>query len=129
MWNMFKVNHKDIKTTSITSFWCLYCLLCTYFTPFSVDSIVDFRHVFISWEKSVVNIALYWGSFEWMLTWTRNINMGTWKRNLSVLRYSAANHLLAWPSRHFSKSMIKTLEQCMNTIQSQHWIHQNNITD
>ena len=23
--NMFKVNNKDTRTTSITSFWCLYC--------------------------------------------------------------------------------------------------------
>ena len=25
MWNLFKVNNKDTKTTSVTSFWCLYC--------------------------------------------------------------------------------------------------------
>ena len=25
VWNMFKVNNKDTKTTSLTSFWCLYC--------------------------------------------------------------------------------------------------------
>ena len=23
--NLFKVNNKDIRTTSLTSFWCLYC--------------------------------------------------------------------------------------------------------
>ena len=27
VWNMFKVNNKDTKTTSTTSFWCLYCWL------------------------------------------------------------------------------------------------------
>ena len=25
LWNIFKVNIKDIRTTSMTSFWCLYC--------------------------------------------------------------------------------------------------------
>ena len=25
MWNLFKVNNKDSRTTSLTFFWCLYC--------------------------------------------------------------------------------------------------------
>ena len=32
---MFKVNNKDTRVTSLTSFWCLYCYLWTCFTPFS----------------------------------------------------------------------------------------------
>ena len=27
VWNMFKINNKDIKTTSVTLFWYLYCQL------------------------------------------------------------------------------------------------------
>ena len=27
VWNMLKVNNKDARTTSLTSFWCLYCPL------------------------------------------------------------------------------------------------------
>ena len=38
---MFKVNNKDTKTTSITSFWI-------YFTLFSGVSIVDFEQVKVS---------------------------------------------------------------------------------
>ena len=29
VWNMFKVNNKDTRATSMTSFWCLYCQLWT----------------------------------------------------------------------------------------------------
>ena len=45
VWNMFKVNNKDIKTTPMASFWCLYCKLWTYFTPCSSVSMVNFEHV------------------------------------------------------------------------------------
>ena len=31
-WNVFKVNNKDTRTTSLTSFWCLYCWLWTNIT-------------------------------------------------------------------------------------------------
>ena len=33
--NMFKVNDKDTRTMSMTSFWCFYCWIRTYFTPSS----------------------------------------------------------------------------------------------
>ena len=42
---MFKVNYKDIKTTSLRPFWYLYCLLRTNFTTFLSVSIVDFEQV------------------------------------------------------------------------------------
>ena len=45
MWNIFKVNNKDTRTTSLSSFWCLYCYLWTYFSPSSSVSIVDFDQV------------------------------------------------------------------------------------
>ena len=31
VWNLFKVNNKDTRTTSMTSFWCLYDWFCTDF--------------------------------------------------------------------------------------------------
>ena len=53
--NMFKVNNKDTRTTSML----LYCYLWTYFTPFSSFSIVEFEQVNVSravrtllWKKS-----------------------------------------------------------------------------
>ena len=42
---MFKVNNKDTRMTSVTSFWFLYCLHLTYFTNFSGGYIVDFQQV------------------------------------------------------------------------------------
>ena len=32
VWNLYKVNNKDTRATSMMSFWCLYCLLWTDFT-------------------------------------------------------------------------------------------------
>ena len=46
---MFKVNYKNTRTTSLTSFKCLYCKLQTYFRPFSTASIVDLKQVNFSW--------------------------------------------------------------------------------
>ena len=60
MWNRFKVNNKDTRTTSLVSFWCLYCYLWTYFTPCSSASIVNFEQVNASWvpencKKKLIN--------------------------------------------------------------------------
>ena len=49
VWNMFKVNDKNTRTTSLTFFCCFYCSLWTYFTPFSSVSIVNFYRVNVSW--------------------------------------------------------------------------------
>ena len=46
MWNMFKTNNEDTRTTLMTLFWYIYCELWTYFTPFSSASIVTLnRHM------------------------------------------------------------------------------------
>ena len=50
MWNLFKVNYRDTRTASLTSFWCLYCKLWTYFTPFSSVSNVDFEQANVCWD-------------------------------------------------------------------------------
>ena len=46
LWNMFKVDNKETRTTSLMSFWCLYFYLFGGFTThcFGV-SIVDFEQV------------------------------------------------------------------------------------
>ena len=46
---MFKVDNKNTRTTSMTSFWCFYCQLRNYFNPFSGVSIADFKQVNVSW--------------------------------------------------------------------------------
>ena len=46
---MFKVNNKETRTTSLTSFWFLYCWHWTYLTPCSSASIVNFEHVNADW--------------------------------------------------------------------------------
>ena len=48
VWNMFKVNNKNTRTTSLASFWRFYCLLWTYFTPFTSVSINDFEQVMLA---------------------------------------------------------------------------------
>ena len=51
VWHMFRVNNKNIRTTSLTSFWCVYCRLWTYFIPFCTyftPSIVDLEQVNVS---------------------------------------------------------------------------------
>ena len=45
VWNMFKVNHKDTRTT----FYCFYKL--AYFTPFYSVSAVDFEQVKVCWVR------------------------------------------------------------------------------
>ena len=50
LWDMFKDNNKDIRTTSVTSFWCIYCWSWTCFGPFCSFSIVDFEQVIAWWE-------------------------------------------------------------------------------
>ena len=49
--NMFKVDNKNIRATSVTLLWCFYCQLWTYFTPFSSAFIIDFEQVNVSWEN------------------------------------------------------------------------------
>ena len=48
---MLKVNNKNTRTTSLTSFCCFYSYLWTYFTPFSSVSIVNFEQVNVSWAS------------------------------------------------------------------------------
>ena len=48
---MFKVNNKDTRPTSLTSFWCLSCKLWTYFIPFSRIPIADLEQVNVRLDK------------------------------------------------------------------------------
>ena len=47
---MLKVNNKNSRTMSLTSFWCFYCSLGTHFTPFSSVPMVDFEQVNVASE-------------------------------------------------------------------------------
>ena len=58
VWNMFKVNNKNTKTTPMASFWCFYWELWTYFTPCSSVFIVNFENVIADWDL-IYNIAWY----------------------------------------------------------------------
>ena len=50
VWNMFKVNNKDSRTTSMISCWCLY-YNWTYFTTFSNISVVNFEKGNVCWVQ------------------------------------------------------------------------------
>ena len=52
---MFKVNNKNTRTKSMTSFWCFYCHLRTYFTSFSSVSDFDIEQVNVRWVVSGVH--------------------------------------------------------------------------
>ena len=45
MQSLFKVNYKDIRTTSLTSFWCLYCYLWTDLLHCCGISIAEFEQL------------------------------------------------------------------------------------
>ena len=75
---MFKVNNKDTRTTSLTSFWCLYCLLWTYFTPFCSASIVDHLLFFHPSRYVIVrsineNVFVYWMSSKRVNNYSKSI--------------------------------------------------------
>ena len=55
-WNMFKVNKKGTKTTSMTSFWCLYCWLWTNFANCFGVSITDFEQLNADWAQNFTNL-------------------------------------------------------------------------
>ena len=50
---MFRVNHKDTKTTSLTSLGCLCCKLGAGLTPCSSVSIFNFEHVIETCSENV----------------------------------------------------------------------------
>ena len=52
VWNLFRVNNRDIRTTSITSFWCLYELWADLIHCSGV-SIVDLEQVNAVWVGSI----------------------------------------------------------------------------
>ena len=47
----YRVNNKNTRTTSMTSFWCLDCYLKTDFTHCSGVSIDDFEQVNFEWVE------------------------------------------------------------------------------
>ena len=53
MWNVFKVNNKDTRTTPIAPSWRLYFWLWTYFATCSSVSIVKSEHVFSGWDGNL----------------------------------------------------------------------------
>ena len=59
---MFKVNNKDTRVTSLSSFWYFHWKLWTYFTPFSIVSFTYYEQVNICWEvagiKSIILLKI-----------------------------------------------------------------------
>ena len=69
---MFKVNNKNTRTTSLTSFWCFQCYFEHISYLFPSATIVDFEQVNFNWkgigEKTKNSTALLskivWADFE-----------------------------------------------------------------
>ena len=65
VWNMFKVNNKNTRKTSLTSLWCFRCQLWTYLNPFWTVLIVNFEKASASWlttRKLYSTCAFHWKS-------------------------------------------------------------------
>ena len=54
MWNLFKVNNEETRTTSLTLFWCLCCKLSKDLTHFSGASLIDIEQVNAGWVIDVL---------------------------------------------------------------------------
>ena len=88
VWKLFKVNNKDTRTTSMTSFWCLYRQLWKDFTYSSGVSIVDFEQVKAGWD---INPFMHWSrglesiSLKIMFIFRKKSNLILlfWSENLS----------------------------------------------
>ena len=69
VWNPFKVNNKNTRTTAVTSFWCCYCQLWTDFTHCSGVSIVDFEQINAGWvvvKRLLMSQVVIVGEAAWI---------------------------------------------------------------
>ena len=73
---MLEVNHKNTRTTSLTSFWCFYCKLWTYFIPFSSVSIVNFEQINVSWAGKGKFKSSLRGKANVILKQMKHLNIG-----------------------------------------------------
>ena len=56
---MFKVNNKDTRATSLTSFWCFFIVNFEHiFLSFSIVSVVDFEQVILEKKNISLHICL-----------------------------------------------------------------------
>ena len=89
MWNLFKVNSKDTRTTEMASFWCLYCSISHLVLVF-LFSIVNFEQVNAGWELSIFSC-----SFNSILLSPGTAISIKW-HFLSVLYSTTMSSLLYW---------------------------------
>ena len=110
MWNNFKVNDKDTRKTSMTSFWPLYCYFWTYFIHFSTVSTVDFEPVNIYWDIS----RKFQRTLSWILLyWDYNLkrNQITWhelKLFGQLINKIRSNEILLPPPIFFCKLKLRS---------------------
>ena len=114
MWNVFKVNNKNPRTSSLPLFLCFCCELWTYFTPFSSASIVDFQQVNISWYSILLVFVVYHISVAW--------RGALWVVLKTVIKASQRIKLLRslfYPSWHCSQVVIKNTTTYVGYLASQ----------
>ena len=89
VWNLFKANNKDTRTSSTTLFWCLYWQFWTGFTCSSGVSMTDFEQVHTGWliyfwlYRLTLARALVYPRFHFL---SYNTGIG-WKASLSIFLY------------------------------------------
>ena len=89
---MFKVNNKDTKTKSLTSFWFLYCYLWTYFAHCSSVSIVNIEHVTAGWEEAITAQKMKFSIKDFFSKCDKISNF--WRISSHLLRKSLMENLI-----------------------------------
>ena len=89
---MFKVNNKDTKTKSLTSFWFLYCYLWTYFAHCPSVSVVNIEHVTAGWEEAITAQKMKFSMKDFFSKCDKISNF--WRISSHLLRKSLMENLI-----------------------------------
>ena len=86
----FKVNYKDTRTKSMTSFWTINCQLYTYSTSFSSVSLVDLELVSACWGRPLRGLHNNFSSIAGSLKIVSNLRFlisttGGWKNDQLII--------------------------------------------
>ena len=59
LWNMFKINNKDTRTVSTTSFWCIFTVKLEHISYLFLLFTADFEQLDPCWNWTI-NVQLQW---------------------------------------------------------------------
>ena len=109
VWNLFKVNNKDTRTASVTSFLYLYCKLWTNFTYFpGVPIVIMNTYMSAGGEKYQLKGKWYKKTILLLIITYQSANFegqGSWNENVSKskIKYLKSENFTDW---FYLKEMI-----------------------